>query len=51
LADLHQEEDEPIGDPVPVFDFDFELYSLKISEFKELIYQEILLYHDSKAEE
>lgn len=28
------------------FDFDFELFSLKIPEYRELIYQEILLYHD-----
>jgi len=28
------------------FDFDFELYSLSISEYRELIYQEILLYSD-----
>jgi serine/threonine protein kinase len=38
LAELHQEEDEPIGKPVSSFDFDFELYSLKIPEFKDLIY-------------
>lgn len=30
LANLHQEEDEPTGEPVSPFDFDFELYSLKI---------------------
>jgi len=31
------------------FDFDFELYSLKTHEYKELIYNEIQLYHDEKA--
>ena len=31
------------------FDFDFELYNLKIDELKELIYEEIQLYHSDKA--
>ena len=43
---LHFVDDEPTGDPVADFDFDFELYSLKIPEYKQLIYEEILLYHD-----
>lgn len=30
LESLHQEEDEPSGEAVSSFDFDFELYSLKI---------------------
>ena len=38
---LHFAEDEPTGDPVSDFDFDFEFYSLKIPEYKELIYEEI----------
>ena len=28
------------------FDFDFELYSLKKDDYKDLIYEEIMLYHD-----
>lgn len=40
-----------MGEQVAAFDFDFELYSLKISEYKDLIYQEILLYHDESAVE
>ena len=28
-------------EPVAPFDFDFELYSLRTSEFKELIFEEI----------
>lgn len=46
LKSLHCPEDEPIGEPVSPFDFDFELYSLKIGEYRELIYNEIQLYHD-----
>jgi hypothetical protein len=48
---LHQIEDEPEGEQVSAFDFDFELYSLKIPEYKELIYQEIKLYHEESAVE
>ena len=46
MEKLHFVDDEPTGDPVSDFDFDFELYSLKIPEYKELIYEEIKLYHD-----
>ena len=48
---LHFEEDEPVGTPVCDFDFDFELFSLKIPEYKELIYEEIRLYHGEEAKE
>jgi len=42
LSKLHGEHDEPVEKQnMPPFDFDFELYSLKTSEFKELIYNEI----------
>ena len=41
LERLHMPEDEPTGDPVPDFDFDFEMYSLRINELKELIFEEI----------
>lgn len=46
MKNLHFEDDEPVGDPVSRFDFDFELYSLKTAEYKELIYEEIILYHE-----
>ena len=46
---LHFEEDEPTGEPVQDFDFDFELFSLKIPEYKELIFEEIQLYHSQEA--
>ena len=40
-----------MGTQVSAFDFDFELYSLKIAEYKDLIYKEIQLYHDESAVE
>jgi len=50
LAKLHAETDEPVEkQTMPPYDFDFELYSLKTAEFKELIYEEIQLYHDEAA--
>jgi len=49
MKKLHVPDDEPNGQPVSRFDFDFELYSLKTPEYKELIYEEILLYHDDKT--
>lgn len=48
---LHFEDDEPTGEPVADFDFDFELFSLKIPEYKELIFEEIKLYHSEEAKE
>lgn len=48
---LHFEEDEPVGTPVCDYDFDFELFSLKILEYKELIYEEIQLYHSDESME
>jgi serine/threonine protein kinase len=41
MKNLHFVDDEPVGEPVSRFDFDFELYSLKTNEYKELIYEEI----------
>ena len=46
---LHFEDDEPIGEPMSDFDFDFELFSLKIPEYKELIFEEIKMYHSDEA--
>lgn len=50
LADLHYSPDEPTAKPVSPFDFDFEKYDLSIDQTKELIYEEIMLYHSSKAQ-
>ena len=46
LADLHFEDDEPTTEPVSAFDFDFELYDLEQEDYKQLVYEEVLLYHD-----
>lgn len=46
MKNLHFADDEPVGEAVSRFDFDFELYSLKTNEYKELIYDELMLYHD-----
>jgi hypothetical protein len=34
---------------VSAYDFDFELYSLKKEDYKDLIYEEIMLYHDEDS--
>jgi len=51
MSKLHQEDDEPTGTAVSDYDFDFEMYSLKINEFKTLIYEETQLYHDAEAQQ
>jgi len=45
LKDLHYPEDEPVRDPVPTIEFDFEKYNLSLQQLKDLVYEEILLYH------
>ena len=50
FSDLHCDEDEPTTDPVDAFDFDFEKYDMTIEELKSEIYEEINLYHSSKAQ-
>jgi len=42
-------DDEPITEQVSAFDFDFEKYSLRKEELKDLIYEEIRLYHSNTA--
>jgi len=49
LNKLHVEDDEPASETVSAFDFDFELYNLSTEEYKELIYKEIMLYHEEGA--
>ena len=49
LANLHCEDDEPITELVSAFDFDFEIYDLKKNDYKELIYEEIMLYNSEDA--
>lgn len=45
LVALHYPEDEPIREPVSLFDFEFERQLLTMRDTKDLIYNEILLYH------
>ena len=49
LKQLHFPDDEPVTQPVSAFDFDFEKYSLGKDDFKDLIYEEIMLYHSDEA--
>lgn len=49
LKQLHFPDDEPTTEPVSAFDFDFEKYSLSKEDFKDLIYEEIMLYHSDEA--
>jgi len=45
LQELHYPEDEPIRDPVPSAEFEFEKYNLSLQQLKDLLYEEILIYH------
>lgn len=49
LKQLHFPDDEPTTEPVSAFDFDFEKYSLSKEDFKDLIYEEIMLHHSDEA--
>jgi serine/threonine protein kinase len=52
LEEFREEEDEPVTEPVSIFDFAFERDVLTMRELKDKIYEEILLYHfPSKREE
>lgn len=46
MAGLHEDEDEPTTECVSAFDFDFEIFKLRKEDYKDLIYEEIMLYHD-----
>ena len=48
LAALHCEDDEPTTEPVSAFDFDYEIFDLKKEEYKDLIFEEIMLYHSDE---
>ncbi|EGR26963.1 protein kinase domain protein [Ichthyophthirius multifiliis] len=46
LADLHLPDDEPSRQQVPFLEFEFESYpNLTRQQYKDLVYEEILLYH------
>ena len=49
LASLHFPDDEPTTEKVSGFDFDFEKYSLNTNEYKDVMYEEIMLYHSDEA--
>ena len=49
LSALHFPDDEPTTNLVSAFDFDFEKFSLTKEDFKDLIYEEIMLYHSDDA--
>jgi len=49
LKQLHFPDDEPETEPVSAFDFDFEKYSLSKEDFKDLMFEEIMLYHSDEA--
>lgn len=44
LSALHCPEDEPTTIPVSAFDFEFEIYDLKREDYKELLFEEVMLY-------
>ena len=45
MKNLHYPDDEPVGKMVSKGDFEFEMYDLTKEQLKDLIYEEILLYH------
>ena len=51
LADFHDPDDEPVRAPVNPVEFEFEYVTLNKEQIKDLIYEEILLYHFKEKEE
>ena len=49
LKALHYPDDEPTTELVSPFDFDFEKFSLSKEDFKDLMFEEIMLYHSDEA--
>lgn len=45
LQELHCPDDEPICKSIPKMEFEFEKYNLNLQQLKDMIYEEILLYH------
>jgi len=45
LAALHYPDDEPVRDPIPKAEFEFEKYPLSLEQTKDLLFEETLLYH------
>lgn len=49
MSELHFPDDEPTRGPLSLFDFDFEMYDLNAEQLKDLIFEEIQLYHSQEA--
>lgn len=49
FKELHSEEEEPIANPIDYFDFEFEQYTLDKRILRELILDEIIIYHNDGA--
>jgi len=45
LSALHNPEDEPSRERINPLEFEFELHKLNKEQLKDLMYEEILLYH------
>ena len=45
MASMHVGVDEPNGQPLSLYDFEFEMRELTMDELKDMIYEEILLFH------
>lgn len=45
LKECHSLDDEPVCSHVLKGDFDFEIFDLNKEQLKDLIYEEILMYH------
>ena len=48
LSALHCPEDEPSTEPVSAFDFEFEIYDLRREDYKDLLYEEVMLYQSDE---
>ena len=48
FAQFHDVDDEPTADPLHLYDFDFELYDLTAEQLMDLLYEEVMLYHDER---
>lgn len=48
LGALHCPDDEPVTTPVSAYDFEFEIYDLKREDYKDLLYEEVMLYQSDQ---
>lgn len=48
LAALHCPDDEPVTTAVSSYDFEFEIYDLKRDDYKDLLYEEVMLYQSEE---